>query len=329
VLIGEQLTLEITVTNPGSGVATGVVLEEHVPPGLEHPAGDELEYEIGDLQPNETRKLELTMVATAPGSTTNVLGARADANLRAEHQLDLEVIAPQLDISVSGPKRRYLEREATYVMSVANPGTAPARQVELVAYLPEGLEFVSANNAGYFEQGSRTVRWTLEELPAREAGSVELKAVPVQAGEQTIRVSGTAEKGLEVEKEQPLLVEGIVAILFQVVDVDDPIEKGAETSYELRVLNQGSKAASNVRLAVLLPPEMRPVAAEGPTRGAIDGNRVIFDSLSRLAPKADTTYRVRVQGLQPGDLRIRAQLLTDEMRVPVTKEESTRVYSDD
>jgi len=54
----------------------------------------------------------------------------------------------------------------------------------------------------------------------------------------------------------------------------------------------------------------------------------VFESLPRLAAKADTTYRVRVQGLKPGDQRVRVQLLTDEIRVPITKEESTRVYSD-
>jgi hypothetical protein len=74
---------------------------------------------------------------------------------------------------------------------------------------------------------------------------------------------------------------------------------------------------------------MRPIAAEGPTRNTINGNQVFFEGLARLAPKADTTYRIRVQGLQPGDLRIRVQLLTDEIRTPVTKEESTRVYADE
>ena len=39
VLIGEQVTLTITVSNPGTGVATGVVLDERIPPGLQHPAG--------------------------------------------------------------------------------------------------------------------------------------------------------------------------------------------------------------------------------------------------------------------------------------------------
>ena len=41
-----------------------------------------------------------------------------------------------------------------------------------------------------------------------------------------------------------------------------------------------------------------------------------FDGLAQLAPKADTTYRVRVKALRPGDLRARFQLLTDDMQSP-------------
>ena len=95
------------------------------------------------------------------------------------------------------------------------------------------------------------------------------------------------------------------------------------------MVNQGSKAAANVRLAIQLPAEVQTVAAEGPTRYAIDGNRVLFDGLALLAPKADTIYRIRVKALKPGDLRARFQLLTDDMQGPVTKEESTRVYADE
>src|SRR5664280_2193286 len=142
-----------------------------LPAGLKHPAGTELEYEVGDLKPGESRKLELPMVANRPGPTTNLLSVRGDGNLRAQDKLDLEVLAPQLDVVMEGPKRRYLERQATYQLSVSNPGTAPAKQIELVASLPSGLKFVSANNAGYYEESSRTVRWRLEELPANETGS--------------------------------------------------------------------------------------------------------------------------------------------------------------
>ena len=116
--------------------------------------------------------------------------------------------------------------------------------------MPPGLKFVSANNAGYYEESTRTVRWRLEELPANETGSVELVTMPVEAGQHAIKLRGTAQKGLVVEKEQPVLVEGIAAILFQVADTVDPVEVGGETTYEVRVVNQGSKAAANVRLAV-------------------------------------------------------------------------------
>ncbi len=172
------------------------------------------------------------------------------------------------------------------------------------------------------------MHWRLEELPSNERGVVELATMPVEPGQHSIKLRGTAAKGVVVEKEQPVVIEGIAAVLFQVTQDANPIEVGGQTSYQIHVVNQGSKAASNVRLAVLLPPELKVVSAEGPSRHVVDGGRVVFDGLDRLAPKADLSYRVRVQGLQAGDLRVQCQLLTDEMRTPVTKEEGTQVYAD-
>lgn len=328
VQIGEEVTFQITVSNPGTGVAHQVVLEERVPPGLQHPAGSDLVYEVGSLKPGESRQLELKLLAVQAGMVANVLTARGDANLKAEDRLELEVLAPQLDITLEGPKRRYLEREATYTVSISNPGTAPARQVELIAQLPPGLKFVSANNAGHYQEATRTVHWTLEELPSKETGSVQLTTVPVEPGQQFLRLRSTAEKGLSVEKEMPVIVEGIASPSFQVTDTSDPVEVGGETTYQIRVFNQGSKAASNVQLLVLLPSELRVVAAEPTARQSSDPRRIVFDPLQHLAPKAETIYRIRVQAIKPGNHRMRAQLSADEME-PVTKEESTRVYSDE
>jgi uncharacterized repeat protein (TIGR01451 family) len=333
VLIGESVPLTITVSNPGSGVATGVMLEDRLPPGLQHPSGSELEYPIGNLRPGESKKITLRLTAAAAGPITNVLSARADGSLRAENRLDFEVVAPKLDLVMEGPKRRYLEREATYQLSVVNPGTAPAEQVQLVAYLPPGLKFVSANNAGQYVEADRAVYWRLEELPSNQTGTVQLVTMPVEAGPQNIMLRGTAQKGLNVQKEQPVVVEGIAAILFQVADLADPIEVGGETTYEVRIVNQGSKAANNVQLVAILPPELQPLTAEGPTRYAIqsspEGSKVFFEGLGRLSPKTDATYRIRAKGLRQGDLRVRFELATDDMKTPVVKEESTRVYADE
>lgn len=329
VMIGDQLNLTISISNSGSGVATGVILEERIPAGLQHSAGAELEYEIGTLKPGESRQIQLPLLAVRPGAVSNMLVARGDGSLKVEDRLDLEIVSPQLNIAAEGPKRRYLEREATYTVAVSNPGTAAAKQIELVAYLPRGLKFVSANNAGHFEPASQSVHWLLEELPANDSDKVELVTLPIEPGDQKIRFQGRADKGLAVEREHAITVEGIAAVLFEVTDRNDPIEVGGETMYEIRVVNQGSKAATNVRINATLPPGLKAVAAEGPARHTIDAGRVAFESLANLAPKADTTYRIRVQGVQPGDQRVRVQLMTDEMQEPVTKEESTRVYRDE
>jgi len=329
VLIGEQVTFRIKLSNPGTGAATGIVIQEDIPEGLSHSAGRELEFEVGTLQPGESRELDLVMKAAKAGVVQNVLSAFGDASLSAEHRLKLEVVAPQLQVSIAGPKKRYLERRATYTVSVANPGTAAAKDVELAAYLPKGMKFIETNNAGQYDSQRHAVYWSLEELPPNQMGEVALTALPVEAGQQKLRVEGRANMGLVHENEQSVLVEGLAALFFEVGDVEDPIEVGGETTYEVRIVNQGSKAATNVQLAVLIPPEMKPLGGEGSTRGVVQGQRIVFEPLGRLAPKADTTYRFRAQGLRPGDQRVRVQLLTDDLQLPVTKEESTHVYSDE
>jgi uncharacterized repeat protein (TIGR01451 family) len=329
VLLGDETTLTFTVSNPGSGKATGIVLAEHIPAGLKHPGGEDLEYPVGDLKPGESRQLQLHLKAVKPGTITNVITAKADANLRAEHRFNLEITAPQLDVALAGPKRRYLEREATYQLSVSNPGTAAAQQVELVAYLPQGLKFVNANNAGRYDQATRAVYWRMEELPVNRQGTVELVTMPVEPGQFNIKVRGVAQRGLAVEKEQPVLVEGLAAVLFQLSHTKDPVEVGGETTYEITVANQGSKASSNLQLSIFLPAELKPLAAEGPTRFTIESGKVVFEALPRLDPKSVAAFRVRAQGIRAGDLRVRCQLMTDEMQRPVVKEESTRVYADE
>jgi uncharacterized repeat protein (TIGR01451 family) len=329
VLMGDETNLTFTVSNPGTGVATGVVLAEHIPTGLQHPAGGKLLYTVGDLKPGESRRLQLPLKAVQPGKIANVITATADANLQCEHRFEIEVTSPQLDVAVAGPKRRYLEREATYQLSISNPGTASARQVELVAYLPPGLKYVKANNSGRYDQATRAVYWRMEELPVNQHGTVELVTLPIEPGQFSIKVHGAAQRGLTADKEQPVQVEGLAAVLFQLSHTKDPLEIGGETTYEISVVNQGSKASSNLQISVYLPAELKPLAAEGPTRYTIESNKVVFDGLPQLAPKSVATFRVRAQGLRAGDLRVRCQLMTDEMQQPVVKEESTRVYADE
>jgi uncharacterized repeat protein (TIGR01451 family) len=328
VLIGEKMRLSIEISNPGSGPATGVVLFENIPAQLRHPAGGSLEFEVGTLMPGETRKLDLELTAAQAGLVKNTMLATGDANLQAQDTAEFEVVAPALDVTLQGPTKRYLERPATYTLSVDNPGTAPAKNIELTTYLPQGMKFIKANNSGQYDPKTHSVSWGLAELPARQSGSVELVAVPVEPGELALRVEGKAGRGLSDEVKQTVHVEGLAAIAFSVADLQDPIARGGETTYEIRVVNQGSKASANVRLTAQIPPGLKAVSASGPTPYEIAAGQVVFAPLAELAPKADTTYHIELQAVGPGDQRVHIHVDTDELQTPVTKEESTRVYAD-
>lgn len=328
VLIGDAMTVSITISNPGTGPATGVIIEEDVPAGLVHAAGSQLEYDIGTLRPGETKHLDLALRAEKPGLVQNTIRVRGEGGLAAQHAVQIEVVAPQLQVAVEGPKLRFLERQATYTVQVANPGTAAARDVELIAHLPRGMKFVATDSMGQYDVSQHAVHWSLAELPQATKGAVKLTLLPVEAGDQPLRVEGRGALGLAAVGEQVVRVEQAAELVHTVKDLDEVIEVGSETTYEIRVLNKGTKAASNVRVAALMSPGMAAIHGEGPTRAAGDATQIAFEPLARLNPQEEVIYKVQAQGRQPGDQIVRVQISSDEWPAPVTREESTRVYQD-
>ncbi len=329
VLVGKKQLVQIELHNPGTGMATGVVLVEDVPDNLRHEAGPELEMEIGTLAPGETRRLDLTLTAAQAGRAVNTVTAFANGDLRAEKSIAFDVVAASLDVSIDGPKRRYLERPATYTININNPGSAPAKEVRLVTHLPQGLKFVSANNMGEYDNQTHSVYWSLAELPEGERGAVEVVGLPITAGEHTLRVEGEALNGLKATESQRLLIEGIASLAFDVRDLQDPIEVGAEAAYDVVVTNEGTKAASAVRVVLEAPVGMKVVSAKGHTAHRLSDDRVEFAPIARLEPGVKVLYRVRLRGELPGDQRVTVSVESEDLRTPIRREESTRVFGDE
>jgi uncharacterized repeat protein (TIGR01451 family) len=326
---GTNATVLLSISNGGTGAATNVLLQSDVPPGFSHPAGQELEFEVGTLRPGETKQVELVLKAEHAGQYENVFVIRGDGDLVVQESAVIEVVAPSLQVGVTGPKKRFVERQATHAISIANPGTAAAREVDLIAYLPRGFKFISADHQGQYDSRQHAVVWGLEELPPGASGSVQLTTLPVEAGEQKLRVEGRSTSGLTAEFEQIVTVDAISELSFTVADLADPIEIGSETQYEIRIFNRGAKDATNVVVAVGFPAGMSPLGGEAVgTRATVVGQKVEFAPLARLAPGSEAVLRVRAQGIRPGDHRVAVSLASDEQQSPITKEESTRVYAD-
>ncbi len=328
-LIGNNVIFDVIVENSGNGPARDVIIQEQVPDLLEYQDGSrELEYEIGTLLPGQTRRVKLGLRAAKVGKRNNIMFASAKGGLRAKHETPIEIVAPKLTVESSGPKHRYLQRQATHTFAVDNLGTAKATNVEMIARLPSGLRFVSADNRGRYNSNSHTVTWVMPVLNPGVDADVKLVTVPIEAGDQDIKFEALADLKQKADTRQKLHVEHLVDVFFSIDDLVDPIEIGADTRYRIRAVNQGTQAASNVQLQLDFPAGLLPRSVDSNLRNEIRGQQVLFESISAMRPGEEITFTVTATGKTDGDHRVAINMKADGRQTPVTKEETTRVYSD-
>ncbi len=331
ILLGDVATVTLTVNNPGDGTADHVKVKAMLPEGLEHTRGKTVEFDIGNLGPNESRSVQLVCATKNGGEQKVDAVATAEGNLNAQDSASMDVIMPRLDLKATGPKLRYLDRHAIYVLHITNPGSAPASNVTISDQIPLGFKFLSASDGGRHDFATRTVSWFLGDLTPGMSREVTMEVVAVNTGIHKHIASAVAARGLRTETEVITRVEGLPALLMELVDLDDPVEIGADTAYEIRVTNTGSKTETNLQLICVIPDKMEFRGAKGAAdcHFRLTGKELVFEALPKLAPRADAIYRVNVRGLAAGDMRFRARITADGLVEPVLKEESTKVYGDE
>ncbi|MFO0852614.1 MAG: hypothetical protein U0871_29240 [Gemmataceae bacterium] len=346
--VGTKVPFQIKLTNSGSGPASRVSLMARFSDGLTHPQGQVIEAELAGLKAGETRTLSLEADAVRGGPQNCVLTAAADGSAAESARATLTLVEPMLTVKQHGPARCLVKGEPTYQIELANPGTATTDPVVVRAVLPAGFEFVAATDGGEYQPTNTAVGWRLPGLAAGGSKTLTLKVRAVQPVDGAIRTvvvavaDPTAASGivpveartgakpmlLEARAETAVKAEGVPALRFEVVDVEDPIEVGKEAIYEVRVTNQGTGPCTNVRIVADLAEGTSYVAAQGVTNARPNGQQLVFEPIPNLGVKAEAVYRVRVKGTVAGDHRFRVRLACDQISTPVVKEENTRFYKE-
>ena len=327
VVIGNQAIMNVGIENPGTGPTTNTLLKVAYSEGL-RPLAKGSTYEIGTLNPGESRSVRVLADVTKLGEHLCTFTAVADHGLKAEQARKVQGIGAVLAMKIDGPGFRYVNRPATFEVKVSNKGTAPADNVHIRCAVPQSFGFMAATDFGKFDAASKTVNWFVNQIPAGEEVVVKCDLKALDRGEFPLLAAAKAERGLTCMDRHATTVEGIAAILLEVVDIDDPVEVGAETAYEILITNQGTDYATNVQIKLDVPEGMEITNSRGPTKATVKGQTVFFGALPKLAPRADAIYRVNIKGTQPGDFRVSVEAKSDTLRSPVIEQESTKVYKD-
>ena len=324
--IGDDVPLEILISNTGTGTATGVTIVENVPKGLTHSGGTVLDNQIDKIAAGEAKKLSLTLKGANPGKTVNILKLTADNGTQKEIQTEIQINAPELKLEFTGAGQRFLERESTYVLKVSNPGTAIAKNIGIEVKLPENVTFVKTNNYGLYKKENHSVCWELVELPQNiEPGEIELVVMPSKLGKGKFLLNAKGDKGLTTEISKELFVDGLAALSYIIKPMADVVEVGKNAVYEIRIANHGTKSSANVNLQVLIPDEMKMVESDGPTKYRIQNGAIVFDNLASIGAKQEVVYKLKTICSAPGDHRIKVQVSSDDFE-RLVKEESIRAY---
>ncbi len=120
--------------------------------------------------------------------------------------------------------------------------------------------------------------------------------------------------------------KGQAAILIEVVDTPDPILVGEQTTYTIRVTNQGTADDRNIKIVANFAKQIDPVSAAGATAGTVSGKNVTFAPVATLAPKQSVQWTITAKGASTGDHRLKVEMTSELLTSAVTEEESTHVY---
>jgi uncharacterized repeat protein (TIGR01451 family) len=320
---GSPVNYTIIVTNRGSCTAEDVVVTDNIPDELEHSSClRTLTFRLGNLEPCETKKVNICLVAVKRGlacNTSVVTACNADT---VSCQCCTNVCLQCIELNKVGPKEQQIGRNADYQIIVSNPGDKVLTDVIVTDCAPSGTTIVAANGA--IVNGNQAT-WRFRELRPGEKVIFTITLTTCVPGCYTNQVDVTNCQGCTACAEVTTHWRGRAALNMCVCDTDDPICIGETTSYCITVVNQGSESDNNVVVTARFPKEIVPMAACGDSCGNVSGQTVTFAPYNNLCPHQTLKYRIDARARESGDARVNFEVSSESIKTPIVVQESTIV----
>ncbi|HMC90564.1 MAG TPA: DUF11 domain-containing protein, partial [Gemmataceae bacterium] len=228
--IYDSLNYRITLTNTGEAELTNLLLTDTLHAGLEHATHkDRLSWLIGTLAPGQSQTVEYQVIAKMAGRLCNKAVATAAGNFRQEQESCVTVGEAKLAMTMTGPKKSYVNTAATYQITLTNTGTMPVENIVVTNPVPAGLSFQSASDGGQLA-GSQ-VQWRLGTLAPGAEQKLDIVFLAQKIARICNQAMATADRGLSKQAEFCTEFLGMPALSLVVQDTDDPVETGGTTAY--------------------------------------------------------------------------------------------------
>ncbi|MGD0259138.1 MAG: protease pro-enzyme activation domain-containing protein [Verrucomicrobiota bacterium] len=323
VILGQNLTYTISVTNNGPSSANSVFVTHELPStvlfqsatssqGTCSQSGGLVTCNLGSMRPGGTATVTVIVNPGATGtisSTASVTSAQPDPNPSNNSATVLTQVNPaSADLAVglaAVPSPVVVGSTLTYTVSVTNNGPSDASGVTVTNVLPASVAVLSAT----VSQGSITAGgnfWTIGTLLNGAQATATITVIPTATGSlvATSTVQGNQFDANPANNTATITttVGASADLAIGITDYPNPVVVLSNVTYVIAVTNLGPSAATGVSVNDFLPVNM-PVLSTNATQGAvsISGNTLSW-TVGALASGAKATLTIVIEAATNGTL---------------------------
>jgi uncharacterized repeat protein (TIGR01451 family) len=309
---GETKIFTVRVTNTGNGDASNVTLR--VSPGVE----DGLS--IGKIAAGGSKLIELELTAEQAGEMKIQAAVSVTGSEALQKELSIVILRPELALEVEGPKNNFAGAPVKYQIQVSNEGDTVARAVTVNAVLPTGARYIQSGKPT--ENVKRNMSWDIGVVEPGATRKFEFECILLSEGENKLSMRVEAVAAETRSAVVVTRVRGVADLKLIVSDPAGPVKMEEMATYEIQVINRGTRVAHGIDVIAQFGYGVEPVKATGGTAELMPG-QVVFDTIASIAPGEKVTLKVHARADKEGRHKIRVKLVGRDPATTLIQEEMT------
>ena len=346
--VGDQVNFQIEVTNAGPDPATGLVVQDSLPVGLEFvsaiPASGTFNsvsglWDIGGLAVETSTTLSIVAKAIEPGVSINTAQVQQVDQLdpdsspgnqvgSEDDQSSVSVTAAQIDLELNhlvNPANPNVGEQVTFSITVKNDGPSDATGVTVSDLLPSGLTFIEAI-AGQGSYNAATGLWSVGSIGSGSTADLQVVAVVDEILSTQVIASvvsadqpdadSTPGNNIAAEDDQVAvaLATPIADLSLTLVANNDRPNVGEQVVYTIDLRNDGPDAATDVQVQDFLPDGLLFISAI-PSVGSYDSQSGIWE-IPSVSASSNVSLQITALVQEPGRKFNGAELISVDQADP-------------
>lgn len=319
VLYGEKATYDVTVYNPGTGVA------EKVSVMLPEELGGE-RANIGDVAAGGEKQFKVELFARTAGQLSLAATAVGAGNIETSASHDIRVRRAKLSVGIEGPSMKYAGSVGQYTVTVTNDGDATASNVTTVLAMPSGVKYLSGVNN--VENSDSGMKWKIGTMTSGDRRTFKVNCQLDASGNLMFQAGARGKGDLAATGQCQTRVDTVADLTLHVADPKGPLPTAENTTYKIVVKNRGTRSANGVNIVMQFSEGIEPVKADG-FKNKIKTGQVIFSPIGRIDPGQEVVLNVTAQAQKRGTHIFRAQLTCEESDSREIAEGTTKFFGEE